>query len=403
VNAREREGSPLIRGDSPNDPSGSSETRDPRDPEEPLGSSGDTSGESNPAPFATRDLELHQKAIVGLFVLAFLVALYVARAVVFPILLAFLFSLLLAPVVRVLRHLKIPRWIAAGLVVLGLVAFSGGLLYYLASPAAEWMDRAPRSLDRLESKLRQLKEPVAKVSRATEQVERMTDVEGGDGSSDVQKVQMAQEPLSGSLVKATLTVVSAIAVTLVLLYFLLSTGDIFLRKVASIQRNTENRHKVVKIARRLERDISAYLLTITLINVGLGVAVGLALWALDMPNPVLWGTMACLLNFVPYLGAMVGVVVVAVVAMLSFDVATAALWPPLAYMGLTALEGSFITPTIVGNRLTLNPLMIFAGIIFWGWMCGVAGALIAVPLLAVFKILCGNVESLQPVGRLLGR
>jgi predicted PurR-regulated permease PerM len=385
VSARERDEDPSVREGSPNEPDGSG-----GGPED-VGS-----------PFSSRELELHQKAIVGLFVLALLCALYLARVVVLPLLLAFLFSLLLAPVVRVLRHLKIPRWIASGLVVLGLVAFSSGLLYYLASPAAEWMDRAPRSLDRVETKLRQLMEPVEKVSRATEQVERMTDVEGGNGSG-VQKVQVTEESLSGSLVEVTLTAVSAIAVTLALLYFLLNTGDVFLRKVAAIQSNAENRHKVVTIARRLETDISAYLLTITLINLGLGVAVGLALWALGMPNPVLWGTMACLLNFVPYLGAMVGVVVVAVVAMLSFDAATAALWPPLAYMALTAIEGSFITPTIVGNRLTLNPLMIFAGIIFWGWMWGVAGALIAVPLLAVFKIVCDNVEPLEPVGRLLGR
>ena len=285
--------------------------------------------------------------------------------------------------------------------VLGLVTFLGGLLYYLASPAAEWMERAPRSMERAEAKLRQLKEPVEKVSRATEQVERMTDVEG-DGDGQVQKVQVAEKSLSGSLVEGTLTAASAIAVTLVLLYFLLNTGDIFLRKIAAIQRNAENRHKVVSIARRLERDISAYLLTITLINAGLGTAVGLALWWLDMPNPVLWGTMACLLNFIPYLGAMVGVIVVAVVAMLSLD-GTMAFWPPLAYLALTALEGSFITPTIVGQRLTLNPLMIFAGVIFWGWMWGVGGALLAVPLLAVLKILCDHVETLQPMGRLLGR
>lgn len=363
----------------------------------------EAAGSQNPPPDETREPSLHQKSIVGLFVLALLGALYLARVVVLPILLAFLFSLLLAPVVRGLRHLKIPRWIASALVVLGLVAFAGGLLYYLAKPAAEWMDRAPTTFARVEAKLRELKEPVEKVSRATEQVERMTDVEAGNGSPGVQKVQVTEEPLSGSLIRGTLTVVSATAVTLVLLYFLLNTGDIFLRKVAAIQRNAANRHAVIEIARRLEQDVSAYLLTITLINVGLGVAVGLALWWLDMPNPVLWGTMACLLNFVPYLGAMVGVVVVAVVAMLSFDTASAALLPPLAYLALTAVEGSFVTPTIVGQRLTLNPLMIFSGIIFWGWMWGVGGALLAVPLLAVFKIVCDHVEPLQPVGRLLGR
>lgn len=340
-----------------------------------------------------------RNAVVGLFALAVLGALFAARAVVLPILLAILFSLLLAPVVRVLLHLRIPRWIASALVVAGLVVAGGTLVYYLASPVADWMDRAPRSLARLEAKVRQIKEPVEKVNRATEQVERMTDMSGGSA----QEVQVASRSLSGDLAELTLAVVSATAVTLVLLYFLLTSGDLFVRKVAGLVPSREGKHQVVDIARRLERNISTYLLTISLINACLGAGVATALWLLDMPNPILWGTMACLLNFIPYLGAMVGVAVVAVVAFLTFDTATAAILPPLAYLGLTALEGSFVTPTILGNRLTLNPLMIFTSIIFWGWMWGAVGALLAVPLLASIKIVCDHVEPLKPVGDLLGR
>lgn len=338
-------------------------------------------------------------AVMGLFVLALLGALYVARAVVLPIVLAILFSLLLAPVVRGLGRLRVPRWIASGLVVAAVVAVVGGLGYYLASPAADWMDRAPRSLDRAEAKLRQLMEPVEKVSRATEQVERMTDV---DGSRD-REVQVASESLSGSLMDVTLAVVSAVAVTLVLLYFLLTSGDSLVRKIAGLQAGAAARERVVEIARTVERSVSTYLLTVTLINVCLGAAVGTALWLLDMPNPILWGAMACLLNFVPYLGAMVGVVVVALVALLSFDTVGQAVVPPLVYLALTAFEGSFLTPTILGRRLTLSPLMVFVGIIFWGWMWGVVGALLAVPLLATVKIVCDHVDRLKPVGTLLGR
>lgn len=338
-------------------------------------------------------------ALMGLFTLALLGALFVARVVVLPIVLAILFSLLLAPVVRGLRRLHVPRWIASGVVVAAVVAAVGGLGYYLASPAADWMDRAPRSLERVEAKLLQLKEPVEKVSRATEQVERMADV---DGRRD-REVQVASESLSGSLMKGTLTVVSAVAVTLVLLYFLLTSGDVLVRKIAGLATGADARHRVVDIARTVERSVSTYLLTITLINVCLGTAVGTALWLLDMPNPILWGAMACLLNFVPYLGAMVGVVVVALVAFLTFDGLGQAVVPPLAYLALTVLEGSFITPTILGQRLTLSPLVIFIAIIFWGWMWGVVGALLAVPMLASFKIVCDHVERLKPVGELLGR
>jgi predicted PurR-regulated permease PerM len=337
--------------------------------------------------------------VVGLFVLALLGAFYVARAVVLPIILAILFSLVLAPVVRGLRRLHVPRWIASGLVVTAVVAVVGGLGYYLASPAADWMDRAPRSLQRVETKLRQLMEPVEKVSRATEQVERMTDV----GGSREREVQMAGESLSGSLMDVTLAVISAVAVTLVLLYFLLTSGDVLVRKVAGLAPGAEARHRVVDIARTVEQSVSTYLLTITVINVCLGIAVGTALWLLDMPNPVLWGAMACLLNFVPYLGALVGLAVVALVALLTFDSVGQAAVPPLAYLALTALEGSFVTPTILGQRLTLSPLVIFLGIIFWGWMWGVVGALLAVPMLASFKIVCDHVEKLKPVGELMGR
>lgn len=336
---------------------------------------------------------------MGLFVLALLGAFYVARAVVLPIILAILFSLILAPVVRGLRRLHVPRWIASGLVVMAVVAVVGGLGYYLASPATAWMDRAPQSLQRVEIKLRELLEPVAKVSRATEQVERMTDV----GGRREREVQMAGESLSGSLMDVTLAVVSAVAVTLVLLYFLLTSGDVLVRKVAGLTRSAEARHQVVDIARTVEQSVSTYLLTITLINVCLGIAVGSALLILDMPNPVLWGAMACLLNFVPYLGAMVGVAVVALVALLTFDSVGQAAVPPVAYLTLTAFEGSFVTPTILGQRLTLSPLVIFVGIIFWGWMWGVVGALLAVPMLASFKIVCDHVEKLKPVGELMGR
>lgn len=352
-----------------------------------------------PAALAPGRLAVLRGSLVGLFVLALLGALYVARAVVLPILLALLLSLLLAPVVRGLRRLRMPRWLASALVVAGLVAGVGGLIYYLATPAAKWMDKAPTSLTRVEAELRELLAPVEKVSRATEQVERMADV----GGSPQREVQVASESLSGSLMDMTLAVVSAVAMMLVLLYFLLTSGDRLVRKVAGLVRSRDGKEQVVEIARTLEHSISTYLLTITLINLCLGAAVGAALWWLDMPNPVLWGAMACLLNFVPYLGAMVGVAVVAVVALLTFDGLGPALLPPVAYLALTSLEGSFITPTILGQRLTLNPLVIFVGIIFWGWMWGVVGALLAVPVLASFKIVCDHVDRLKPVGELLGR
>lgn len=338
-------------------------------------------------------------ALVGLFGLALLGALYVARTVVLPLVVALLFALVLAPVVRALTRLRLPRWLAAGVVVAGLVTFGGGLLVYLSGPAAEWMDRAPVFMSQAEQKLWQLREPVEKVSRATEEVERIADV---DGENDAPEVQVSESSLSGDLVALTLTAVSTAAVTLVLLYFLLTWGDRFVLKLAAVLPGAQGRDRGVEVARKVERSVSEYLLTVTVINAGLGVAVGFALWLLGMPSPILWGALAFLLNFVPYLGALVGVSVLTVVAFLSLDGVAAALLPPAIYLTLTAIEGSFVTPSVLGYRLKLNPLILFAGIIFWGWMWGAVGAVLAVPMIASVKILCDEVESLAPVGELLG-
>ncbi len=341
----------------------------------------------------------HAAALWGLFTLALLGALYVARTVVLPIVLAVLVSLLLAPVVRFLERLKIPRWLGAALLVAGLVAAVGGGVYSLAGPASDWLSRAPTTLRRAEAKLKRIKEPVEKVSRATEQMERMADVDG----QKTQQVEVARRSLSGNLMNLTLSVSGAVAVSLILLYFLLASGDHFVRRVAALLPGAGSRDRTVELAQKLERSISTYLLTITVINTALGMAVGGLLWLLDVPSPMLWGALAGLLNFIPYLGAMIGVAVVSVVALLTFDSVTAILAPPAVYFALTAIEGSFITPTILGRRLRMNPLVVFVAIIFWSWMWGAAGALLAVPLVATAKIICDHVESLRPIGALLER
>ena len=148
-------------------------------------------------------------------------------------------------------------------------------------------------------------------------------------------------------------------------------------------------------------DISIYLATITLINAVLGTAVGLALFALDFPNPLLWGVMAGLLNYVPYLGAVVGVSIVAVASFISIEPASAAILPPLSYAAINILEGQFITPSIVSRNLTLNPVVVFLSVSFFSWFWGIPGALMAVPILVIIKILSDYIVTLQPIGEFL--
>jgi predicted PurR-regulated permease PerM len=348
-----------------------------------------------------RPVDTRTAALAGLFVLAAFYTLYFARPFFLPLVLALLLNLLLSPLVAAMGRLRVPQSLAAGLVVLALLGGVAGSAYLLVEPAGEWMDRAPTSLARVESKLRRLMEPVERVNRATQEVEKLTEVDGG-GRPRQQQVQVEEESLSGALLRRTTEATAGLAVVLVLLYFLLASGDLFLRKLIRVLPTLEDKKRAVDIARQLQRDLSRYLATVTLINLGLGVAVGVAMYLLGLPNPMLWGVMATVLNFVPYLGAIVGILVIGLVSALTFDGVGPILLPPLVYFLLTATEGYFVTPLILGRRLTLNPVMILLSLLLWGWLWGIAGAVLAVPMLAVIKILCDHIEPLHPLGEFLG-
>jgi predicted PurR-regulated permease PerM len=187
----------------------------------------------------------------------------------------------------------------------------------------------------------------------------------------------------------------------ILLYFLLAYDEIFLGKLIKVTPRLADKKRALLIAREIEHSISRYLLTVTCINIGLGLVVGTAVGFLGMPNPVLWGAMATMLNFVPYLGATIGITAITLGAVLSFDSLSWALMIPGAYLIIAVLEGNFITPMILGRSLTLNPIVIVLALMFWGWMWGIVGAILAVPILATFKIFCDHVDPLRPVGEFL--
>src|SRR5690606_6539777 len=204
-------------------------------------------------------------------------------------------------------------------------------------------------------------------------------------------------------VGGTARVLASAVVTLILLYFLLASGDLFLLKLVQVLPRLQDKKRAVEIAHQVERDISAYLVTITAVNAGLGVVTGLPMWALGLPNPFLWGAVAGVLSFVPYLGAMTTLAIIAAVSVLSLPTLGAALVPPIVFLVMTTLEGQLITPMLLGRRLTLNPVVIFIALLVWGWLWGVAGILLAVPLLAMGKILCDHLPRLAPIGQFLGR
>lgn len=345
-------------------------------------------------------LNVKSIALSGLFILAVMYTLYFARAIFIPVSFALLLNLLLAPAVEAFRKIRIPREVGAGIVLSVLIAFLFASVYFFYQPASEWVEKAPQDFRQVEKKLRVLKEPVEKVSEATKSVEKITDVEA---EQEEKAVEVKQPGLMNVLIYQTWEFVFGLATMLILLYFLLASGDLFLRKVLNILPKLHNKKQAVEIARNVERHISTYLYTIVVINFCLGALVGSAMYLLGMPNPFLWGIMAGLLNFILYLGPTVGIIIVALVASITFDSFYQIILPPLAYFIINGLEGNFITPMILGRRLLLNPVVIFLALLFWGWIWGIPGALIAVPIVVIFKIICDNVKSLAAVGEFLGK
>ncbi|HET6159381.1 MAG TPA: AI-2E family transporter [Dongiaceae bacterium] len=335
--------------------------------------------------------------IAGLLILF---TIYVARTVVMPLVLACMFNLVLTPVVLALARIRIPEPLGAAIVVLiFLIIFALGIST-LAEPAAGWLRRLPHVIDQLGDRLDFLQIPAKQLKNVEEAITNLG--AGGPPSEATQVVVAQQTTLRGLLINETSRLAVGALTTLVLLYFMLAMGDKFLRQLVSALPDFRTKKQAVEIAHQLQRDMSHYLLTVSAINVGLGATVAAAMLATGMPNPLLWGAMAGLLNYIPFLGHTVSAIVIAVVALLSFEELGAALIPPGIFIVIAALEGNVVTPMILARRLTLNPVAVVAALLVWGWMWGIVGLLLAVPLLVVIKITCDQIPALQPAGEFLG-
>jgi predicted PurR-regulated permease PerM len=350
--------------------------------------------------WALENVPHHSVPLTGLFILSVLYTLYVGRVIFLPIAVAVMFSVLLAPLIRRMKKLKIPEPIGAALLLAAVVIVLASGLSRLAEPAAEWLAKAPTAFTEAEYKLRVLKKPMQEMSKATDLLSKAA---SPDDSKKVQQVEVKGNAWPIKLFSVTGELLAGLAAMLVLLYFFLSSGDLFLQKVIKVLHRLEDKKRAVEIIREIEGQLAAYLFTVTCINCGLGLGVAAAMAALGMPNPILWGVMATFLTFVPYLGHMVGVTVVSLVAAVTFESVGWMFAVAGAYSALAIIEGSFAYPMIVGHRLELNPVVLLIGLMIWGWIWGIAGALLAVPLLVAFKILCDHIDSLKPVGEFMAK
>ncbi|MDQ2670238.1 MAG: AI-2E family transporter [Gemmatimonadota bacterium] len=359
---------------------------------------------AEPEPVASEEvlgrIDFARVAVVGLFVLAVLYTLHFAASFFLPIVVAVLLDFLLSPIVRALKRVRIPEPLGAGIVMAALAAIVVISGMRLAPAASGWLTRAPATFDRVEERLRELRRPVEQVSAAARQVEQATEVAGGD---DTPKVQVEGPSLGEQIFGGTTALLGALTIVTFLTYFLLAAGDLFMQKMIRVLPQFRDKKRAVSIAREIEAQVSTHLFTVTLINIGLGVATGIICWLYGLPNPVLWGLIAGVFNFVPYIGAVATTAVIGLAAVATFDSIGYALLVPATFFAVNAVEGNLVTPMILGRTLMLNTVAVFVGLMFWFYIWGLPGAIIAVPMLVTMKIFCDHFESLAPVGEFLGR
>ncbi len=338
-------------------------------------------------------------AVVGLFALALVGALYFSRPLLLPILVAVLLTLLLSPLVALLERLRIPRGLAAVGLISTLLLVIGTLGSYLYGPAQQWMNAGPEQIDELREKFSVLRAPVEAVQDAREKV---TEATSPGNKLPPREVVVERRSLMGMLTNTQAYLVGALA-TVILLFFLLASGDMFLRKLIRVIPKFRDKIVAVEITRTIQSQIGRYFASITMINIGLGVLVALSMRMVDMPTPALIGAMAALVNFIPYIGSAIMLVVVTLLSIVTFDVPSAMAIPPLLYLGLTVLEGQVVQPLVLGHRLNMPPVVVFTWVLLWGWLWGVGGVAVAVPLLVALKICADHIPSWASIAEFLSR
>jgi predicted PurR-regulated permease PerM len=333
--------------------------------------------------------------------LALFYTLYFAAGIILPVIMALVLALLLAPAADFLnRKLRLPRMLAAVVLILVLLSFIVALGYAISVPAAGWIAKAPEGIPVLVKKLNFLREPIDMVEGFGQQAQHLIQAQRATGTPQVTVTQGSGMGLSVLL--GTRTFLGETLTFVVMLFFLLSEGDSLLRRFVEILPNLSEKKRAVQICMEIERNISLYLVTITGMNALVGIANGLSIWALGLPDPLLWGTAAFLLNYIPIVGPVAGIAVFFFVGLISFNSLAWSLAPPGIYLLVHLIEGQTVTPILLARRFTLNPVLVIATLMFWDWLWGIPGALLAVPMLGAVKIVCDHIEALTPLGHLLG-
>jgi predicted PurR-regulated permease PerM len=333
----------------------------------------------------------------GLFVLTLLAAFYVAAEIVLPIVLAFVLSLALTPGMRLLERVHVPRGVAAVFLILLLFAALAGLGTILSAPASNWAQKLPEGIPKLQERLSFLSRPIAALQKLVDQAQGLAlGVE-----SKAVPVAVQGSGLLERLLSSTRSFASGLLETVLVLFFLLVSGDTFLRRLVEILPRFKGKRQAVDISKQIESDVSAYLFTITMMNLAVGVATGAVMALCGVEDPILWGTVAFLLNYIPILGPMAGVMTFLLVGLLSIDSLWVAFLPAGLYLLIHLVEGETVTPMLLARRFTINPVLVILSLVFWYWMWGVPGAILSTPMLAITKIISDRIRPLMALGHFM--
>lgn len=344
-------------------------------------------------------------AQIVLAVLGVIAFLYFARPVILPVFLACVAGMALKPLIRWASCCHVPPAISAAVVLCLLVAGIGIGFFQLGRPALVWMNDAPQHMTELRQRVLNLFPRLARFNQAAVAVTELgaTEAEKKEEQIKSPTVEVKDSRGTSSFLNWTGTFLAGVGETVVLLYLLLASGDLFLQKLVHVMPTLSDKKRAVEISHEIQQNISNYLFSVSLINLGLGLAVGGGLYFMGVPNAAIFGLLVAVLNFVPYFGPVAGIIVLTAVGLLSFDTLGKGLLPPAWYFLLHLLEANLITPVLLGRRFTVNPVVIFVSLIFWTWLWGVPGALLSVPILVSIKVVCDRVPAMSHVSELLSR
>jgi predicted PurR-regulated permease PerM len=347
-------------------------------------------------------------SLAVLAILAVFYTLYFAADFVLPCVFAMVLNLLLGPLMRLLRdRMRVPAILAAMLLIALLFAIIGALAFAISLPASTWVAKAPDSIDQLRRRLSFIGPAVDAIQHGMQGVQHALQGQpaAGPTAQNPVMVQQQQNPLGRiglTILLGTRAAVGELFILIAVLFFLLIDGDSLLRRTVEILPTFGEKRRAVEIANEIQSNIAGYLITITAMNALVGIANGVSMWLLGMPNPLLWGTLAFMLNYIPILGPFTGIVIFCGVGLFSAPTLLGAALPALTYFGVHLIEGQTVTPMLLARRFTLNPVLVIVSLFFWDWLWGVPGAFLAVPLLAIAKTVCDHIEPLAPLGHLIG-